>query len=190
MNNKPLLSLSPHQFALSKPLSDDIEFIDALPRLDRALTTEESTELEMMRVLTALWQTDELRATPTTVTDETTNTLYFFERPIFDVVAWLHDDMRAALTEAYPGHTFRIGRCVRYGSWVGGDRGGNPNVTPDNDVANPAATQGEHSRALRSTTRRVLGCTSACRRNISSRASGFCVSQSRKIYSSTPVVTG
>jgi hypothetical protein len=30
MNNKPLLSLSPHQFALSKPLSDDIEFIDAL----------------------------------------------------------------------------------------------------------------------------------------------------------------
>jgi phosphoenolpyruvate carboxylase len=100
------------------------------PRLDRALTTEESTELEMMRVLTALWQTDELRAAPITVTDETTNTLYFFERSIFDVVAWLHDDMRAALREAYPGHTFRIGRFVRYGSWVGGDRDGNPNVTP------------------------------------------------------------
>ncbi|MGZ5123914.1 MAG: phosphoenolpyruvate carboxylase [Burkholderiales bacterium] len=101
------------------------------PRLDRALTTEESTELEMMRVLTALWQTDELRAAPITVTDEATNTLYFFERSIFDVVAWLHDDMRAALKEAYPAHTFRIGRFVRYGSWVGGDRDGNPNVTPD-----------------------------------------------------------
>jgi phosphoenolpyruvate carboxylase len=100
------------------------------PRLDRALTTEESTELEMMRVLTALWQTDELRAAPITVTDETTNTLYFFERSIFDVVAWLHDDMRAALREAYPSHTFRIGRFVCYGSWVAGDRDGNPNVTP------------------------------------------------------------
>jgi phosphoenolpyruvate carboxylase len=100
------------------------------PRLDRALTTEESTELEMMRVLTALWQTDELRAAPITVTDEATNTLYFFERSIFDVVAWLHDDMRAALKEAYPAHLFRIGRFVRYGSWVGGDRDGNPNVTP------------------------------------------------------------
>jgi phosphoenolpyruvate carboxylase len=101
------------------------------PRLDRPLNPEESTDAEMLRVLTALWQTDELRAAPITVTDEATNTLYFFERSIFDVVAWLHDDVRVALKKAYPRHAFRIGAFVRYGSWVGGDRDGNPNVTPD-----------------------------------------------------------
>ena len=101
------------------------------PRLDRTLNTEQSIERDTLRVLTALWQTDELRASPISVTDEATNTLYFFERTIFDVVSWLHDDMREALGRAYPGQAFRIGPFVRYGSWVGGDRDGNPNVTPE-----------------------------------------------------------
>ena len=101
------------------------------PRLDRAFDTDEAGERETLRVLTALWQTDELRASPITVTDESTNTLYFFERSIFDLVSWLHEDLRAALAGAYPDRAFRIGPFVRYGSWVGGDRDGNPNVTAD-----------------------------------------------------------
>ena len=101
------------------------------PRLDPAFDSHEAGELEALRVLTALWQTDELRSSPITVTDEITNTLYFFERSIFDLVSWLHEDLRAALARAYPARPFRIGAFVRYGSWVGGDRDGNPNVTAD-----------------------------------------------------------
>lgn len=101
------------------------------PRLDGPLNVLESTEGETLRVLTAFWQTDELRASALTVTDEVTNTLYFFDRSIFDVVAWLHDDLRRSLRRAYPGHAFELGPFVRYRSWVGGDRDGNPNVTPD-----------------------------------------------------------
>jgi phosphoenolpyruvate carboxylase len=99
------------------------------PRLDAPLNEEASTERALARELTALWQTDELRASQLTVVDEATNTLYFFEKSIYDIVAWLHEDLRAALKRAYPDETFRIGRFVRYRSWVGGDRDGNPNVT-------------------------------------------------------------
>jgi phosphoenolpyruvate carboxylase len=100
------------------------------PRLDGPLNAEQSTTGALVWELTALWQTDELRASQLTVADEATNTLYFFERSIFDIVAWLHDDLRRALAQAYPGHAFDIGPFVHYRSWVGGDRDGNPNVTP------------------------------------------------------------
>ena len=102
-----------------------------MPNLHGPLNAPERARKELRRVLTALWRTDELRASPITVADETRNTLYFFENTILDVVAWLHDDLASALAEAYPGHAFEIGPFVRYRSWVGGDRDGNPNVTPE-----------------------------------------------------------
>ena len=102
------------------------------PLLDRSLSAgEEAAEQATERALTELWQTDELRASPITVPEEARNAMYFFERSIFDVVAWMHDDLRAALAASYPGHEFVIGPFVTYRSWVGGDRDGNPNVTPD-----------------------------------------------------------
>lgn len=100
-------------------------------RLDRPLNTAGLPELELRRALTALWQTDELRAAQITVRDEVRNALYFFQHTILDVVPWLHHELRAALAQAYPGHTFDIPPFIQYRSWVGGDRDGNPNVTPD-----------------------------------------------------------
>ena len=100
--------------------------------MDRSLSAgEDAAEAATERALTELWQTDELRASPITVPEEARNALYFFERSIFDTVAWLHDDLRAALSGAYPNHEFNVGPFVTYRSWVGGDRDGNPNVTPD-----------------------------------------------------------
>ncbi len=102
-----------------------------LPYLDRPLNVEGKAEQKLRSALTALWQTDELRASPITVEDEARNALYFFERTILDVVTWLHDDLKSALAHAYPGHLFTIPPFLRYRSWVGGDRDGNPNVTPE-----------------------------------------------------------
>jgi phosphoenolpyruvate carboxylase len=83
----------------------------------------------LQRALTELWQTDELRAAPITVPEEARNALYFFERTILDVVAWLHDDLRQALAESYPDDRFTLPAFLTFRSWVGGDRDGNPNVT-------------------------------------------------------------
>jgi len=101
-------------------------------RLDRPLDLPgPHAEEELFRQLTALWNTDELRSGRMSVMDEVNNSVYFFQRTIIDVVAWLHHDMRGALRSAFPDHEFRIGPFLRYHSWVGGDRDGNPNVTPE-----------------------------------------------------------
>jgi phosphoenolpyruvate carboxylase len=103
----------------------------ATPSLDRPLSEDGHAAEDLRRTLIELWQTDELRATPITVPEEARNALYFFERTIIDVVAWLHADVRAALRHAYPGCTFELPPLITYRSWVGGDRDGNPNVTPE-----------------------------------------------------------
>lgn len=101
------------------------------PRLDLPLNTIGMAEGELHRTLTALWQTDEFSSTAVTPQDEVRNTLYFFQHTILDVVAWLTDDLRAALRQAYPDAVFEIPPFMRFRSWVGGDRDGNPNVTPE-----------------------------------------------------------
>jgi phosphoenolpyruvate carboxylase len=86
---------------------------------------------EIDRTLTELWQTDEMRSQRLTVGEEVRNALYFFEKTIMDVIPWLHEDVENALKLHYPGETFKVPTFLTYRSWVGGDRDGNPNVTPE-----------------------------------------------------------
>lgn len=102
-----------------------------VPRLDAPLDLVAASDRQLLRSLVALRNTDELRARRVRVQDEVRNSVYFFQRTILDVVTWLHDDMQAALARYYPGHQFRIPPFLRYHTWVGGDRDGNPNVTPE-----------------------------------------------------------
>ncbi len=100
-------------------------------RVDIPLDAGGTPERELYRALTGLWQTDELRAAPMGVADEVRNVAHYIEHTVFDVVTWLHRDLRSALSAAYPGHSFEIPPFLLFRSWVGGDRDGNPNVTPE-----------------------------------------------------------
>lgn len=100
-------------------------------RLDQPLARQEHVDEQLRRLLEQLWQTNEFPAHAVSVDDEVSNALYFFERTIFDVVTWLHDDLRAALRSGYGDHAFSTGTMVRYRSWIGGDRDGNPKVAAD-----------------------------------------------------------
>lgn len=102
-----------------------------LPRLDLPLNRVGLAEGELRRTLTALWQTDEFGSASMTPQDEVRNALYYFQHTILDVVAWLMEDLRTALSEAYPDAEFDIPPFIRFRSWVGGDRDGNPHVTPE-----------------------------------------------------------
>jgi phosphoenolpyruvate carboxylase len=104
--------------------------VHAPPRLDEPLDAEGRSIAEAERLLIELWQTDEMRSTRLTVDEEIRNALYFFDRTILDVVPWLHEDVARALAETYPEHTFDVPPILTFRSWVGGDRDGNPNVTP------------------------------------------------------------
>ncbi len=101
------------------------------PNLSGPLDLHGRAESYIRSTLTQLWQTDEMRQAALTVREEVKNAMYFFERTILDVVPWLYEDLQRALEEHYPGQEWRVPNLISYRSWVGGDRDGNPNVTPE-----------------------------------------------------------
>ena len=80
--------------------------------------------------LRVLWQTEFLKLQKPTVADEVDRGLSILPR-LREVVPQVCRAMRQALAEHYPGHTFEIPTFLTFGSWMGGDRDGNPFVTAD-----------------------------------------------------------
>ncbi|WP_034680991.1 phosphoenolpyruvate carboxylase [Caldalkalibacillus mannanilyticus] len=78
-----------------------------------------------------LWQTEELRIEKPTVMDEVSNGLYYFDETLFDVLPKIHQELEDSLQEIYPENGWEVPNFLRFGSWIGGDRDGNPNVTPE-----------------------------------------------------------
>ena len=77
-----------------------------------------------------LWQSDETRNRRPTVMDEVRNSgLYFFENTLFDLIPRIYEELEVALKESFPDFDFEIPSFLNYGSWIGGDRDGNPYVT-------------------------------------------------------------
>lgn len=78
--------------------------------------------------LTLLWQIDPMRPQPPTVMQEVERGLFFFDG-LWDIVPLIFQDLRSALAEHYPGFKFHVPPFLKFGSWIGGDRDGNPFVT-------------------------------------------------------------
>ena len=77
----------------------------------------------------AIWQTDELRHVRPEPLDEARAVLYYLDLTVREAVPELLDEMQAALRSI--GQALPADRVpIRFGSWVGGDRDGNPNVSP------------------------------------------------------------
>lgn len=94
------------------------------------LPAEEDTILQRIREnIVLLWQSDETRDRRPTVMDEVREGLYYYEATLFQLVPLIYQELERALAEYYPGETFAVPVFLRYGSWIGGDRDGNPFVT-------------------------------------------------------------
>ncbi len=74
--------------------------------------------------------TDEVRADRPTVREEVEQGHYFLHGPIWDTIPAIHRDVQRALRRHYDT-TAEIPPFLQYRSWIGSDRDGNPNVTPD-----------------------------------------------------------
>jgi phosphoenolpyruvate carboxylase len=81
-------------------------------------------------ILEALWHTEEVRQNKVGPLDEVENTLFFFDHTIFKTVASFYEEFDDALRESYP-EVRRDREFLTFASWVGGDRDGNPFVTPE-----------------------------------------------------------
>ena len=100
----------------------EFDTADLLPR-ERA-----RHEADMRSELTLLWQTEFLRPTRPTVLDEVERGLSIMPR-LCEAVPQVHAALRRALAEHYPEHRFHVPAFLSFGSWMGGDRDGNPFVT-------------------------------------------------------------
>ena len=76
-----------------------------------------------------LWGSDEVRAASPTLLDEVHAGLVYFASTLHRVVPELYRELEAAVAEAYPGEEIAVPPLLTFGSWMGGDRDGNPNVT-------------------------------------------------------------
>lgn len=105
-----------------------------LQKRDNPMTTpDERTLLEesLFNEVTALWQTDELRHRKPRVLDEVRNGLYYFDQTLFETLPSIHQELELQLQKHLPDGDWDVPNFLHFGSWIGGDRDGNPNVTPE-----------------------------------------------------------
>ena len=76
-----------------------------------------------------LWMTGELHLEKPTVQQEVAWGLHFFDETLFDVLPEMLVSLERALRRYYPGEHFEVAPLLQFGSWIGGDRDGNPFVT-------------------------------------------------------------
>src|SRR6266700_4558639 len=103
--------------------------LDRIPMPEQDLARlEESIRAE----ITSLWQTDEVRSRRPTVYDEVKMGLDYYDVSIFATLPSLYREISEALRAAYDLHIepHELPQVLRFGSWIGGDRDGNPFVTP------------------------------------------------------------
>ncbi|KUJ75741.1 phosphoenolpyruvate carboxylase [Thiomicrospira sp. XS5] len=81
-----------------------------------------------------LWKTDEVRRMKPTVEDEIRNGIYYFRQSLFNAVPRVYRYMERALARHYPDDNIETPNFLTFGSWIGGDRDGNPFVTHETTV--------------------------------------------------------
>jgi phosphoenolpyruvate carboxylase len=90
-----------------------------------------SIELELRRQVLTLWQTALLRFSRLKISDEIAVGLRYYAAALFEVIPQVNAEVREALRARWPDAELLAEPIVRPGSWIGGDRDGNPNVTAD-----------------------------------------------------------
>ena len=117
-----------------------LERLDQLPLSDADAREYESL---ILAEITALWQTDEVRLNKPTVRDEIHMGLDHFPMVLFDSLPRLFAEMEESVKDVYghgesgalPAFWGDCTDCLSFGSWIGGDRDGNPFVTADSTRA-------------------------------------------------------
>src|SRR4029079_14156467 len=111
-------------------IAAELEQLDRLPLTERE---SEQHEQAIIAEITALWETDEVRRRQPRVRDEIRMGLVYYPSVLFETLPALYDELADDFREAYgeelPANA--LPRVLRFGSWIGGDRDGNPLVTPE-----------------------------------------------------------
>jgi phosphoenolpyruvate carboxylase len=130
----PVFTAHPTEVARQTVLLKRRRIAEQLERLDRLpLTVGEALHCEQIihAEITSLWQTDEVRQTKPTVDDEIRMGLRYFRLALFETLPRVYAGIAESLRDVY-GTVLDAGELpnlLSFGSWIGGDRDGNPLVT-------------------------------------------------------------
>jgi phosphoenolpyruvate carboxylase len=130
----PVLTAHPTEVRRKSTIDREMEIAALLNRRERVqLTPEEigASDEQLRRAVLTLWQTNLLRRTKLTVLDEVANGLSFYDYTFLHEVPRLHCALEDRLNEGEDGAGGELASFLRIGSWIGGDRDGNPFVTAD-----------------------------------------------------------
>jgi phosphoenolpyruvate carboxylase len=143
----PVLTAHPTEVQRKSILDAQHDIARLLEERDQPLTARESQQNDsLLRArVTSLWQTRMLRDARLTVADEIENALSYYRATFLEEIPQLYADIEEALLEH--GLDARLPPFFQMGSWIGGDRDGNPNVTGEtleNAITRQAAVIFEH----------------------------------------------
>src|SRR6266567_528677 len=132
----PVFTAHPTEAARRTVLLKRRRIAKQLHRLDRLPLPDSEARLleeEIAAEITALWQTDEVRVQRPQVTDEIRMGLDHYQMSIFESLPRLYMEIRESFRDVYALElrADQVPEVLYFGSWIGGDRDGNPFVTVD-----------------------------------------------------------
>jgi len=108
-------------FAVSEKLNNE--------NLDEFHRNEITQQLK--REIQILYKSNEVRTDKPTVIDEVKNGLFYYRECLFDAIPEVYRQFEHALERQYENNTIKVPSFFQFGSWIGGDRDGNPFVKPE-----------------------------------------------------------
>src|SRR5450432_2548754 len=129
----PVLTAHPTEVRRKSTMDREMEIAALLDRRERVQLTPEEFEADaeqLRRAVLTLWQTNLLRRTKLTVLDEVANGLSFYDYTFLHEVPRLHCALEDRLNEG-DNAAGELASFLKMGSWIGGDRDGNPFVTAE-----------------------------------------------------------
>ena len=132
----PVFTAHPTEVARQTVLLKRRRIAEQLERLDRLPLTEAEAlrcEQAIHAEITSLWQTDEVRQTKPTVDDEIRMGLRYFRLSLFETLPRIYAEVAESMREVYGTvlDVAELPNLLSFGSWIGGDRDGNPLVKPE-----------------------------------------------------------
>src|ERR1041384_2422836 len=130
----PVLTAHPTEVRRKSTIDREMEIAALLDRRERVQLTPDEAEAsdeQLRRAVLTLWQTNLLRRTKLTVLDEVANGLSFYDYTFLREVPRLHCALEDRLNDGDGAARGELASFLKMGSWIGGDRDGNPFVTAD-----------------------------------------------------------